>query len=65
MNSYKRHFKTLEMLTVYSIYTLESAMFVKHNQHLFKTNTCNTYETRNRNKFEKIMHRTSKFEKSY
>ena len=38
-------------------------MFFKSNQHLFKTNGYHMYETRKRNKFEKIK-LTSKFEKS-
>ena len=59
----KPHFKTLEIPTVYSIYIHESAKFVESNQHLFKTNEYQMYETRNINKFEKIMHRNSKFEK--
>ena len=52
------------MLTVFTIYILETAMFVKNNQNLFQTNGYYFYETRNKNKFEKIMHRTFKFEKS-
>ena len=51
-DSCKSNFKNLELLTIYSIYILESAMFF--NQ------TDITYG--NRNKFQKIMHRTPKFE---
>lgn len=43
MDSCKPHFKTLGILTVYSIYILESATFVKNNQHLFKTNGYHYY----------------------
>ena len=64
MDSCKPHFETLGMLTVYSIFILESEMFVKNNHNLFKNNGYHFYETRNKNKFEKIMHRTWKFEKS-
>jgi hypothetical protein len=39
-------------------------MFVKNNQHLFKTNGHHYYDTRNRDELEKFMHRTSKFERS-
>ena len=38
-------------------------MFVKNHQHLFTTNGYHFYETINRNKFEKVMHRTTTFEK--
>jgi hypothetical protein len=38
--------------------------FVKNNQHLFKINGYHYYDNRNRNEFEKIMHRSSKFKRS-
>ena len=51
MGCCKPHFKTQKMLTVYSIYILKSAMFVKNNQQSFKTNGDRMYETINKNKF--------------
>jgi hypothetical protein len=64
MDSCKPYLKKLRKLTAYSIYILESAMFVKNTQHLFKTNGYHYNDTKNRNEFEKIMHRTLKFERS-
>ena len=61
MDSCKPHFKTLGMLTLYSIYILESTMFLKNNQDLLETNRYHLNETRNRNELEKILHRSSCF----
>ena len=63
-DSCKPHFKSLGILTVYSIYILESAMYVKNNSNSFKTNGHHLYETRNRGGLQKVLHKTSKFEKS-
>jgi hypothetical protein len=38
----------LFILTVYSINILESAMLVKNNQNVFKTNGYHYYDTRNK-----------------
>ena len=62
MDSCNLNFKTFD---IFSIYIIESAMFVKNNKHLFQPNGYHFYATRNRNKFEKMMCRTAKFEKSF
>ena len=64
-DSCKPLFKSLNILTLTSIYILECALFVKKNYGQFvKNNAYNQYVTRNHDGLETKSHRTSFFESS-
>ena len=64
-DSCKPLFKSLNILTLTSIYILECALFVKKNNDKFiKNKTFRQYVTRNNDGLEIITHRTSLFETS-